>query len=86
MKSRLVLAALAAAAFAFTGCSSESKTASPSTAAANAKCPMTGKAVDGTHTVSYKGQNVGFCCGNCPANWAKLSDADKDAKLAAAKK
>ena len=71
-------------ALALTGCASQNKT----TAAApvNAKCPMSGKPVDNTHTVSYKGQTVGFCCGNCPSSWAKLSDADKDAKLAAAKK
>ena len=46
------------------------------------KCPISGKAVDNTKTVSYKGQTVGFCCGNCPNNWAKLSDADKE-RLAA---
>ncbi len=45
-----------------------------------------GKPVDGTHTVSYKDQTVGFCCGMCPNSWAKLSDAEKDAKLASAKK
>ncbi len=70
---------------ALTGCASGSKSTA-STRATNANCPMSGKPVDGTHTVSYKDQTVGFCCGNCPNSWAKLSDAEKDAKLASAKK
>lgn len=70
---------------ALAGCASGSKS-TVSASAINAKCPMSGKPVDGTHTVSYKDQTVGFCCGMCPSNWAKLSDAEKDAKLASAKK
>ena len=83
-----------AAVIALAGCSTNKTetastaktTAASTTTPVNAKCPMSGKPVDNTHTVAYKGQTVGFCCGNCPASWAKLSDADKDAKLAAAKK
>ena len=32
----------------------------------------------------YKGMKVGFCCGGHPEMWDKLSDAEKDAKLAVA--
>lgn len=82
MKSLSILAACLAA-LALSGCASETKTAAAGPA--NSKCPISGKPVDATKTVSYKDKTVGFCCGNCPANWAKLSDAEKDAKLAAAK-
>jgi hypothetical protein len=33
-------------------------------------------------TRTYKGRNVAFCCAGCPTAWDKLSDTDKDAKLA----
>jgi hypothetical protein len=84
MRIALCLAAIVALA----GCSNNKTDTTTSAAATpvNAKCPVSGKAVDNTKTVSYKGQTVGFCCGNCPSSWAKLSDAEKDAKLAAAKK
>ena len=53
-------------------------------AVVNARCPiMGGKVADGL-TRDYKGQKVGFCCGGCPSQWDKLTDAGKDAKLAAA--
>ena len=52
----------------------------------NAKCPITGTAIDPAKVPSeltriYKGRKVGFCCASCPPAWDKLSDADKDAKL-----
>ena len=54
---------------------------------ANAKCPMMGGVVEATKanaslTREYKGQTVLFCCGGCPAEWDKLTDAEKAAKLA----
>ena len=84
MRSLSILA-VSLACIALAGCASENKTAAAGAAPANSKCPITGKAVDNTKTVAYKGKTVGFCCGGCPDKWAKLSDADKDAKLAAAK-
>ncbi len=42
------------------------------------KCPVSGKAIDITKTVKYKGKNVYFCCGNCPGAFEK--DPDKYAK------
>jgi len=33
-------------------------------------------------TRTHKGNKVAFCCAGCPATWDKLSDAEKDAKLA----
>jgi hypothetical protein len=64
----------------------------PATAAVvNARCPMTGEKIDSSKVTmdlvaTYKGQKIGFCCGGCPEAWAKLSDADKDKKLAEAMK
>jgi YHS domain-containing protein len=31
----------------------------------NSKCPMSGKPVDAEKVVVYKGETIGFCCGNC---------------------
>ena len=83
MKSLTLLAA-SLACFALAGCASEHKTTA-SSAPVNSKCPISGKPVDNTKTVSYKDKTVGFCCGGCPEKWAKLSDSEKDAKLAACK-
>jgi hypothetical protein len=33
---------------------------------------------------NYKGRKIGFCCGGLPETWDKLSEAEKDAKLAEA--
>jgi hypothetical protein len=56
-------------------------------AVVNAKCPMTGSPVDKSVTTrTFEGKTVGFCCGNCPPAWDKLSDAEKKAKLEAAMK
>jgi hypothetical protein len=54
----------------------------------NVKCPMMGsvlKADKLTPTLvrEFKGRKVGFCCAGCLAPWAKLSDAEKEAKLKA---
>ena len=60
-------------------------------AVVNTKCPISGGVVspDGVPenlTRVYKGQKIGFCCDGCPAEWDKLTDANKDAELAKAKK
>lgn len=60
-------------------------------AVVNSKCPIMGGKIDPAKvpadlTREYKGQKVGFCCAGCPATWDKLTDAEKDAKLAAAMK
>ena len=80
-KLKLIVPGLFCVAALLTGCASHQATTA-SSKSTNANCPMSGKPVSGTNTVAYKGQEVGFCCGNCPNAWAKLSDADKDAKLA----
>jgi hypothetical protein len=54
----------------------------------NVRCPIMGTPIDPAAVPSelvrvYKGQKVAFCCGGCPAEWDKLTDAEKDAKLAA---
>ena len=33
--------------------------------AVNTKCPISGKPINASKTVSYKGATVGLCCGNC---------------------
>jgi hypothetical protein len=57
----------------------------------NDKCPIQGEAIDPAKVTpdlvrEYKGQKVAFCCGMCPPQWDKLTDAEKDAKLAKAMK
>ncbi len=75
------------------GCASEKKTAAAETTkpvaamgAINSKCPISGEAIDGKTTASFQGKTVGFCCGNCASKWNAMSDADKQAKFAAATK
>ena len=48
----------------------------------NARCPIMGGKPVATLTRDYNGQTVGFCCGMCPGQWDRLTDAQKDAKLA----
>ena len=53
----------------------------------NARCPIMGTPIDPAKvpeelTRMHKGQKVAFCCPGCPLAWDKLSDAEKDAKLA----
>lgn len=54
---------------------------------ANVRCPIMGSLIDPAKASSkltrmYKGQKVAFCCAGCPATWDKLTDADKQTKLA----
>ena len=77
------------------GCKEEPRKAGPTPTPAaapvfaNAHCPiMTGSAIDPAKvtadlTRTHKGKKVAFCCAGCPAAWDKLTDAEKDAKLAA---
>ena len=60
----------------------------PSSAAKpiNTVCPVSGKPVVLPNTLAYEGKTVGFCCSGCASSWAKLSNAEKDTKLAAAMK
>lgn len=44
------------------------------------KCPVSGKDIDVTKTVDYKGKKVYFCCGNCPKAFEK-EPAKYEAKL-----
>lgn len=51
----------------------------------NSKCPMSGKPVDAEKVAVYKGETIGFCCGNClkkfQADPAKhISKVQRDAK------
>lgn len=52
----------------------------------NYRCPIMGSPIK-MDTVNenlirlYNGRKVAFCCASCPAEWDKLSDADKQAKV-----
>jgi hypothetical protein len=53
----------------------------------NNRSPITGAQINPNDVPDvlvrcYKGMKVGFCCGGLPETWDKLSDAEKDAKLA----
>jgi len=57
----------------------------------NIRCPIKGLKIDPNNvpdvlTREYKGQKIGFCCAGCPAAWDKLSNDEKDKKLADAMK
>lgn len=53
----------------------------------NICCPIMGSKIDLANvseslTRTHKGRKVALCCAGCPAAWDKLSEAEKDAKLA----
>jgi hypothetical protein len=57
---------------------------------ANVRCPVMGSPINPDKVAKnlirdYKGQKIAFCCGGCPVTWDKLTDAEKDSKLAKAK-
>jgi hypothetical protein len=53
---------------------------------ANTECPIMGspinpaKVTEGLTRV-YKGKKIAFCCGGCPGQWDKLTDAEKVARI-----
>ena len=54
---------------------------------ANDRCPIMGSPIKpdkiGKNLIrDHKGQKVAFCCAGCLAQWDKLTDAGRDAKLA----
>jgi hypothetical protein len=57
---------------------------------ANTVCPIMGSKFDPSKLPAslirkFNGQKVGFCCAGCPAQWDKLSNAQKQSKLTKAK-
>ena len=57
---------------------------------ANVRCPIMGSPINPDKVAKnlirdYKEQKVAFCYGGCPGQWDKLTDAEKDAKLAKVK-
>jgi hypothetical protein len=57
---------------------------------ANVTCPVMGSPIDPKKVTpalvrAHRGEKVAFCCGGCPAAWDRLTDKQKDAKLAAAR-
>jgi hypothetical protein len=77
------------------GCQGGGASATPSTGppasaikVVNTRGPIQDKPIDPVKvpdslTRQYKGRRIGFCSAGCPQAWDKLSDAQKDAKLAA---
>ncbi|MFH1882112.1 MAG: heavy metal-binding domain-containing protein [Planctomycetota bacterium] len=56
----------------------------------NNRCPIMGLPINPEKVATnlirdYKGQKVAFCCAECPSMWDKLTDAQKQAKLAKVK-
>ncbi len=54
---------------------------------ANTNCPTMGGKIDPAKvtpalTRTFNGKTIAFCCGGCPGAWDKLSDQEKQAKLA----
>jgi hypothetical protein len=52
----------------------------------NFRCPIMGSPIKKDMVKEslirlYNGRKVAFCCASCPAEWDKLSDADKQAKV-----
>ncbi len=62
--------------------SDSAQTDSPPVTLANTHCPVSGGKAKDTITVEWDGKTVGFCCAPCIADWEKLSDEEKAAKLA----
>ncbi len=57
---------------------------------ANNRCPLMGSPINPEKVTKnlirdYKGQKVAFCCAGCPSMWDKLTDAQKQTKLAKVK-
>jgi hypothetical protein len=55
----------------------------------NVKCPIQGTPINPDKVTDqlireYKGQKIAFCCAGCPQAWDKLTDFEKEAKLAEA--
>jgi hypothetical protein len=53
---------------------------------ANTKCPIMGSPINPSRVAEgltrvYNGEKIAFCCGGCPGQWDKLTDAQKDARL-----
>lgn len=52
----------------------------------NNVCPVMGGAAKPDVTVEWNGQTIGFCCPPCIEEWNELTDEERAAKLAAARK
>lgn len=53
----------------------------------NARCPMRPDCTNPLSTsTDYKSQNVGFCCAGCVGQWNKLTDEQRDERLARVRK
>jgi len=78
-----------------TGCKKEADEPAPTAADqeqaavgfVNVRCPIMGTEIDLANvpeelTRTHKGKKVAFCCAGCPTAWDKLSEVQKDTKLA----
>lgn len=85
MKNSIRLAFASVCLLFVAGCAGTKHTA-PMNATINTKCVISGEALKAdSPTVDYMGKKIGFCCDHCVENWNKMSDAEKQAKLGAAK-
>lgn len=76
--------ALLAALLPFAACATdpESEKALPAEGqTVNTICPLLEESVDPAYQTVWQGQRVGFCCKDCLADWAGMSDAERQAAL-----
>jgi hypothetical protein len=82
----LALLACGGVASLLTGCQTAKSSSHANAGHVNSRCPlMPEHPIDKSVTVDYKGQKVAFCCDGCISEWDRLSDAQKDARLAKSK-
>ncbi|MCA9279935.1 MAG: hypothetical protein H6815_05750 [Phycisphaeraceae bacterium] len=64
----------------------ESAAITPTSNTINSTCPFSGGAVKaGVQTVSFHGNEVGFCCEGCVSKFKAMSETDKASLMAKAK-
>lgn len=84
--NKLAFVALAAFTLALGACASNKSATAADMGIVNSKCPIVPSHPATNKTiVDFKGQHVGLCCAGCVGKWNALSDADKQARLDAAK-
>lgn len=84
--NKLALVATASLALVLGACASNKSSQSAGMGIVNSKCPIVPSHPSTNKTVvEFKGQKVGLCCAGCVGKWNALSDADKQARLDAAK-
>ena len=84
---RVLVCALAVFCLFALGSCQSTKTTPDAMGPINATCAMKdSEAVDASCCVEHKGEKIAFCCKMCKGKFESLSEAEKDARVAAVKK